>query len=368
MPLVLEWSPAVDPSEFVLPVREGLASGQPVVLPGDSGYLVFLNPRGTSAEQHLLALTEVLNAPISLLAYSPEDATALGIEVPLAIRRLMLRAWPAPLILTLPATGAALPPECSAQANARILQDGLIRFRCPDHPALETIVPAICSDGRCGATLVLETGLPSIEAVIERLDGVVQLALAAGELPVRHPTEVLADGSGWRLAREGSFTIDEVERLAARIVLFVCTGNTCRSPLAEGLARKLLSDRLGCKQEELPSRGYWMLSAGVAAYAGGPASPESAGVAREFGADLDSHRSRPVNPQLLAAADDVIAMTRGHAYALAASFPGIGPQPKLLCGDDDLDDPIGASWDVYRECAQTILRHLEGFLPEWTGK
>ena len=89
--------------------------------------------------------------------------------------------------------------------------------------------------------------------------------------------------------------------------------------------------------------------------------------AAELGTDLSEHYSRPVSPQLLLAADDVIAMTRDHLDALAARYPGVGPAPRLLCGDEDLDDPIGADAEVYRACARTILEHLERFLPEWVG-
>jgi protein-tyrosine phosphatase len=128
----------------------------------------------------------------------------------------------------------------------------------------------------------------------------------------------------------------------------------------------LLADRLGCGPAELPSRGYWVLSAGVGAFGGGAATPESVAAAAEFGADLGEHRSRPVNPQLLAAADDVIAMTQAHAQILAARYPDLGPAVRMLCGDDeDLNDPIGASLDVYRDCARKILTHLERFIPEW---
>ena len=172
---------------------------------------------------------------------------------------------------------------------------------------------------------------------------------------------------GYTITEPGAFPADEIERLAARIVLFVCTGNTCRSPMAEALAKKVLADRLGCTPDELPGRGFWVLSAGISAWGGGPASAESVTVAAEFGADLGAHASRPVNPQLLLAADDVIVMTQSHLHALAARYPGMGPTARLLCGDEDLDDPIGAGEEVYRECARTILQHVERFLPEWVG-
>ena len=346
MPAVLKWSPTVDPSEFVLQVREALAAGLLVALPGDVGYFVLANPAADATEGHLRTLAGIADATPCFLSYGPEDAPC---ELPTIARRLMLRAWPAPLVV---AVGTA---------------HGELRFRCPEHLVTEAVYPAVHANGRLAPTLVIETFLPTVEAVIERLGDAVGLAVSAGPLPVGRLTVVRADEASWSLLQEGDFEADEIQRLAARIVLFVCTGNTCRSPLAEGLARKLLADRLGCAQEELPARGYWMLSAGVAAYGGGPASQESADVASEFGADLLGHRSRPVNPQLLAAADDVIAMTRSHAYAIAVGFPGVGPPPRLLCDNDDLDDPIGASLDVYRDCAKTILKHLERLLPEWVG-
>ncbi|WP_143392902.1 low molecular weight phosphatase family protein [Fimbriiglobus ruber] len=151
-------------------------------------------------------------------------------------------------------------------------------------------------------------------------------------------------------------------------ILFVCTGNTCRSPLAEALCRRLAADRLGCTPDELAARGVVIRSAGVAAMPGDEAAGLAVEVARELGADLTDHRSRPVNPELLADATRVVAMTRMHAIALAMHFPGLGPVPELLCGPEgDLDDPLGGDLDVYRDCAEVILRHLGRVLPEWLG-
>src|SRR4051812_36151663 len=93
MPTVIDWSPAVDPSAVVRQTREALAAGAAVVLPGDCGYLALWRS-GTRIE---------LPAP-ALLVWGPDEAAALGLSVPAAARRLMVRAWPAPLVIELPTT------------------------------------------------------------------------------------------------------------------------------------------------------------------------------------------------------------------------------------------------------------------------
>jgi len=151
-----------------------------------------------------------------------------------------------------------------------------------------------------------------------------------------------------------------------RRILFLCTGNTCRSPLAEVLCRQMLCQALGCSPQELPARGFVVQSAGVAAFPGDPATELAIEVAAEYGANLTDHRSRPVNSELLEQATDVITMTHAHAAVLKYRYPGIGPVPVPLCGDDeDLLDPIGGDLAVYRACAETIRKHLQRFLNEW---
>ena len=154
---------------------------------------------------------------------------------------------------------------------------------------------------------------------------------------------------------------------ARRNVLFVCTGNTCRSPLAEAVCKRLLADRLGCAPADLPARGFVVGSAGVMAAAGQYASDGAVAAAGELGAELGHHHSRAVEPHLLEAATHVIAMTDGHRAYLGARFPHLGPPPELLAGGHDLPDPIGGDADEYRACARLIAHHLSRLITGWLG-
>jgi protein-tyrosine phosphatase len=366
MPTVLDWSPAVDPSEFLRAVREAIAAGSPVVLPGECGYVVLVNPSGSAAAEQLGCLAGLPHFAPAVLAWGPDDPIGLGFQPPPGVQRLMTRGWPAPLAIAF--TGdAEWPGEWPASVRESLQREGVIRFRCPEHPVFDAVTPALDLP-----VLVVDTFLSTIEEVLDLLDDPDAIAVSAGPIDIEgKPSVVTVFGAGQeaesRITERGLLSEEEIEKLASRIILFVCTGNTCRSPLAERLAKKLLAERLACGIDELPQRGFWVVSAGVSASSGTPATSESVEAAAELGCDLSQHESRPVHPQLLAAADDVIAMTRGHAHALASRYPGLGPTPVLLCGDDDLDDPIGAGLGVYRECARTILRHLERFLPAWVG-
>jgi L-threonylcarbamoyladenylate synthase len=358
MPTVLDWNPAVDPSELIRTIREATAAGSAVVLPGDCGYVALLNPAAPATAARLAALGE----PPAVLTWGPDDPAGLGLRLSLPIRRLFARAWPVPVVVAAP--GRADWPAHWPTAVREHLARGAARFRCPEHAVFVTATPALEMP-----LLVVDTFVPSAEVVLDLLEDPSAVAISAGTLRVEgRPTVVTATEHGYELTESGLLSREELEKLTARIVLFVCTGNTCRSPLAEALAKQMLAERLKCAVEELPGRGIWVLSAGVSAYGDSPATPEAVAVAAELGADLSEHRSRAIDAELLSAADVVIAMTRGHAQALASRFPGTGPAPRLLCGDADLDDPIGAGIDVYRRCAATIRDQLERLLPEWTGK
>ncbi|MDP4126277.1 MAG: low molecular weight protein arginine phosphatase [Bacillota bacterium] len=138
-------------------------------------------------------------------------------------------------------------------------------------------------------------------------------------------------------------------------LLFICTGNTCRSPIAEGLARDLFGDEVQVS------------SAGIEAWTGENASPHALEVLAEHNIDLSEHRARKIREELMSEADWVIPMTRSQAEGLKRLFPKHAH--KLRCLGDwgerkrDVQDPWGGSLISYRQTAQEI-RELLGILKE----
>ena len=126
-----------------------------------------------------------------------------------------------------------------------------------------------------------------------------------------------------------------------------------------------LAQRMGTRAEELEDRGVLVMSAGIAAMAGGHASSEAKQVVSEQGMDLSRHESQPLSDRLVRFADLILTMTRGHREAILAQWPFAGPRLHLLGGAaGDVSDPIGGTTDVYRQCA----RQIDDFLKPWVDQ
>ena len=135
-------------------------------------------------------------------------------------------------------------------------------------------------------------------------------------------------------------------------ILFVCTGNMCRSPMAQILFQNLIA-----KEPWLGSAGIEVDSAGTRVSRGG-ASPDAVQVMREHGLDLSSFRSKPVEGKLVEWADLILAMEADHAREIVARYPEARTKTSLLsvyAGEDGgVPDPIGCGIEAYRQCAASL--------------
>lgn len=145
-------------------------------------------------------------------------------------------------------------------------------------------------------------------------------------------------------------------------VLFVCTGNSCRSVMAEGLLKKYLKE-LGKETIEVDS-------AGVMNYSGQPPTPETIEVMNKEGIDVSSHRSKNLTRNLIEGADLILVMERMHKDMVVSMVPEASPKTYLLTefGIDEkgrgskkygVQDPLGMSMEGYRICLGVIKNQIE---------
>ena len=149
-------------------------------------------------------------------------------------------------------------------------------------------------------------------------------------------------------------------------ILFVCTGNSCRSVIAEGLFKKMVQDRAG---------EFEVSSAGISAIEGFPASPETVKVMKAEGVDVSGHRSRWLTTELVRASDKIFVMERMHKDWVLGFAPEAKEKVFLLTefhrpvhgheGEGDIPDPIQMSDSFYqnvlsviRSCVEKIAQSL----------
>ncbi len=364
--VVIDLRSVEDQRDVVHRAVQALAEGGLVVFPTETVYGVAASALQPAAVERLVAVKgRQPNRPLTLAVKSPVEAMDYVPNMSALAQRLQRRCWPGPMTLVLPddhpdsATSLLAP-----SVRQVIVPSGTIGLRVPSHAVIQDVLhlapgPLVLTSANLSGQPAAVTGNEAVQSLGETVD----LILDDGRCRFgQASTVVQVDGAKWKVLREGVLNRTTLRRLASYMILLVCTGNTCRSPMAAALMRRRLAKKLGTTEDQLEQQGLWVSSAGIAAMTGGRASPEAVTVMQERGLDLSAHESQPLSDRLVRFADLLLTMTRNHREAILAQWPDAAARTHVLGRQHgDVADPIGGSLEVYRRCADQI----DSFLTPW---
>jgi len=323
-----------------------LAAGGLVVFPTETLYGLGASLERPEAMERLMELTK--SPPDRRLTIHLGHAFELTKhvrEVPPAARRMIRRFWPGPLTLLLQT------------------REGIVRgFRLSsDEVAIALLraaaVPVVAPPVAVGdAPPLSDPG-----EIARHFSGRIDALIDSG--PSRHSRlSTIVDFTspkGCVIAREGVVPREKIEEACRKRILFVCTGNTCRSPMAAGLMRRALALRLGVPEEKLEEKGWVVESAGVGAYDGAPATEEAMRVVEEMGCRARAGSSRRLTEDMIDGADRIFTMTRAHLEQVITMVPDAVGKSRRLDQTRDIEDPIGGGVEAYRAAARQIKKALD---------
>lgn len=292
----------------------------------------------------------------------------IGSYVPrmsLRAAKLVQHTLPGPVTLVFelePAVLDGLRKQNDADVARFLYADNTLGIRCPDHPIASAILaaakcpviaPSVNPAGKTPASNVME----ALAYFDGQLDAVIDSP--AYESSQKSSTVVKIGKTHLQILRQGAVAAELISKLATIRILFVCTGNTCRSPMAEVICKKHFCDILGCLIDELPRFGYIVESAGVAAMTGMPASEHAVQVCRRHGIQLEEHQSVPLTPQRIDESDRLFVMSQSHLQSILEFFPEAAEKCFLLDENRDIADPIGQDIEVYQRCFNQMEKAIK---------
>lgn len=284
-------------------------------------------------------------------------------------KKLIRNAWPGPLTIVFELDRREIDElrnNLDGQVFQSLYKDNSIGIRCPDN-LIASMLLQQTSNPVVAPSANITNSPPAVQGdqVLEQLSGRIDLLLDAGPCKYKQSSTVVKIGrNGLDVLRSGFYSRAELEALSQVKFLFVCTGNTCRSPMGEGIFRKYLAEKLQCNVDDLDKMGYKISSAGIIGSVGFPASPEAVVACAAMGVDIKAHRSKALSRELIEESDMIFAMERIHRDRVIALDSKASEKCLLLAGNTGVPDPIGHPQEFYNNCAKLIESFVQKRMSE----
>ncbi len=290
-------------------------------------------------------------------------------HVPLKGRKLIKNAWPGPLTIVFDLSQSLLEKQealLGKDVFDCLYHNGSIGIRCPKHPVASLLLdmthyPVVAPSAN------QTDHAPATDAgqVLDYFSGQIDLLLDAGTCTYqKSSTVVKLEKAGIKVLREGVYPNQALAQWSCIRLLFVCTGNTCRSAMAEGLCKTFLAKRFGCNIDALDRMGYIIQSVGTMDLNGMPASTSAQSVCASRGVDIRNHRSTELSIPLIEASDVIFVMEQWHRDRVVSLSAQAVDKCILLDPQADIPDPIGQPLVVYEQCAGRIANAVERRMKE----
>ena len=366
--VILDLKSSEDPRDVVHRAVEALSAGKIIAIPTETVYGLAASALHPKAVQRLIEIKgRSTDKPLAFAIKSADDALDYVPNMSGVARRIARRSWPGPITLVLDTDHPdSVIHRLDQSVREATIPQGTVGLRVPDHE-LTLQIMRLCAGPIVLTSANLSGDAPAINGaeVQDKVGEHIDLILDDGPAKFGKPSSVVRiKENEVSVLRTGLVDEATIEKLTHFIVLVVCTGNTCRSPMGEGLLAKRIADRLGVPVAFLEVNGVTVMSAGIAAMPGAPAADQAIDVMRQVDVDISGHQSQPITGRLAKFADLILTMTNGHREALISHWPMLETRTKTIRRDGgDIGDPIGCPVAVYRATAEQIDSQLAKWVP-----